>query len=293
MMRRAWPSIILALVAGGCAEGPLPPDTDAGPADAISGVATATAPDASPADDVASDAPEPADVVDMAPMTCWNGRVDPGELCDPAAPLDGGGCPASCPMLGCMVRELVGAGSCQAQCLVVAVQTACVDHDGCCPTGCNANNDSDCPVVCGNGVLEVGELCDPIGTCPTSCPNERCLLRELVNPGTCQAECRTVGMIKTCNAADGCCPANCNYNGDPDCESLCDNGTLEGDETCDPRVTCPKSCPNIGCMRQALLNADTCKARCVNLDVITACVNGDGCCPPGCKRPMDSDCPGP
>jgi cysteine-rich repeat protein len=44
----------------------------------------------------------------------------------------------------------------------------CIDDDGCClntvagtPNGpCNNNNDNDCPIVCGNGALEAGEVCD-------------------------------------------------------------------------------------------------------------------------------------
>ncbi len=38
--------------------------------------------------------------------------------------------------------------------------TMCADGDGCCPSTCNANSDSDCAAVCGNGRLEAGECCD-------------------------------------------------------------------------------------------------------------------------------------
>ncbi len=38
--------------------------------------------------------------------------------------------------------------------------TECADGDGCCASGCNANDDSDCDPVCGNGVRETGEECD-------------------------------------------------------------------------------------------------------------------------------------
>ncbi len=33
----------------------------------------------------------------------------------------------------------------------------CSDIDGCCPLGCNANNDKDCEPKCGNGICEEGE----------------------------------------------------------------------------------------------------------------------------------------
>ena len=36
--------------------------------------------------------------------------------------------------------------------------------DGCCPAGATANVDSDCPPVCGNGVLESGESCADANT---------------------------------------------------------------------------------------------------------------------------------
>ena len=48
--------------------------------------------------------------------------------------------------------------------------------DGCCPSGASSSNDSDCHTVCGNGVKEAGEECDPKATgevvgysCDTSC----------------------------------------------------------------------------------------------------------------------------
>jgi hypothetical protein len=36
----------------------------------------------------------------------------------------------------------------------------CAHSDGCCLAGCNNNNDDDCDPVCGNGALEMGEVCD-------------------------------------------------------------------------------------------------------------------------------------
>ena len=49
--------------------------------------------------------------------------------------------------------------NCSAACVATPV-TACVGGDGCCPPGCTAVDDSDCPAICGDGVVETGETCD-------------------------------------------------------------------------------------------------------------------------------------
>jgi hypothetical protein len=46
---------------------------------------------------------------------------------------------------------------------------ACGEIAGCCPDGCNANNDSDCSPVCGNEVVEEGEECDGGEHCSEAC----------------------------------------------------------------------------------------------------------------------------
>jgi len=47
----------------------------------------------------------------------------------------------------------------------------CRDNDGCCPPGCNGNNDNDCGWECGNGICEdkVGES---YTVCPEDCPKD-------------------------------------------------------------------------------------------------------------------------
>ena len=54
--------------------------------------------------------------------------------------------------------------------------------------GCTAATDRDC-VGCGNGRLEGSERCDPLSTCPTSCPAMRCQRYRLLDPQTCTARC--------------------------------------------------------------------------------------------------------
>src|SRR5262249_26323792 len=162
-----------------------------------------------------------------------------------------------------------------AHCTHTVVTTCSLTPDGCCPTGCNANNDRDCSPVCGNGVVESGELCDTaIGPgLPGHCPV--LAARDDRNPSTvdrlaasaCQTQCPHTEA--TCSfAADGCCPTGCNANNDADCPAVCGNGFWEPGELCDTAIpagspgACPTSCPPSPqpCIVDNLQNAGTCQA---------------------------------
>lgn len=236
------------------------------------------APDASP--DAGSDgAPPPA---------CNDGKIDPGETCDPLA-----SCPSACPPVKCQLRTLQNAGTCQAQCVDAGPQTACINNDGCCPDGCNANNDNDCTPKCGNGVVEKGETCDPLGSCPTSCPQIACQLQKLDNPGTCQAVCSAAGIQTACVNGDGCCPNGCKATNDNDCKPTCGNKVVEPGETCDGNCA-PCTKPLYTCYQQTG-SAATCDLDCRS--PIQKCgTKGDSCCPfdgvSGCDSTSDGDCNG-
>src|SRR5262249_33122515 len=151
-----------------------------------------------------------------------------------------------------------------------------------CPSGCNTGNDSDCGCTCGNGVVESGcqETCDPLSSCPASCPPVGCQLRRLVNGNSCQAQGVDDGVQTGCAPGDGCRPAAGSRNNDSDCAPKCGNGAVEAGETCDPASSCPSTCPWNGCMRKRLGgSAATCTAQCVDDGTQTACAHGDGCCP--------------
>ena len=47
------------------------------------------------------------------------------------------------------------------------------------------------PPACDDGKIDPGETCDPLASCPTSCPAAQCQLRRLDAPGTCGAKCAT------------------------------------------------------------------------------------------------------
>lgn len=75
-----------------------------------------------------------------------------------------------------------------------------------------------------------------------------------------------------------------------DCEEVCGNGVIEGDETCDGN--CPTTCQSSDtCTAEVLVgSANTCDARCEAEPSITACSDDDGCCPSACNSTTDSDC---
>jgi hypothetical protein len=162
----------------------------------------------------------PGDFVSDDPTcpVCGNGVVENGETCDPIA-----SCPATCDDgNACTIDAMTGSpATCNSVCTHVA-QTACISFDGCCPAGCNANNDADCAPVCGNGVRERGEICDPPSACQQTCDDgNACTVDQMTgSPATCNALCLH-SPLKVCLSGDGCCPAGCTINTDSDCPLVC------------------------------------------------------------------------
>ncbi|MBA2661330.1 MAG: hypothetical protein H0U74_03495 [Bradymonadaceae bacterium] len=227
---------------------------------------------------------------------CGNGVLEAGELCDPKIVSGPGACPLNCSTSdSCMQAIIVGSPhNCTAHCANTPL-TACQHGDGCCPDGCTSANDNDCSTRCGDGVLDVGEACDPgissgPGACPTVCTHANaCMRASLIGTAAnCTASC-VFEEITQCINSDNCCPANCNANNDNNCASFCGNGIIEPGELCDGN--CPTSCtPPNSCTSSVLSgSASTCSSMCTN-SAITQCISGDGCCPTGCTHQLDSDC---
>ena len=188
---------------------------------------------------------------------CGNGFVDSGETCDTAiAAGTTGACPTMCnDGIACTTDALVGS-MCTARCTHTAITTPSgTTADGCCPAGAVHATDTDCPITCGNGVVDSGETCDTAiasgaGTCPTiaSCNDGMaCTTDSLVSAGTCNAACAHMAITTAVNG-DGCCPPGANHNTDTDCAPMCGNGVVEGPgESCDPPApgTCSATCQTI------------------------------------------------
>ena len=234
---------------------------------------------------------------DDCSASCGNGSIEAGETCDP---------PGSCPQSdadcddgdACTADALLGAAaSCSASCSHQAI-TLCAAGDGCCPAGCDGATDPDCAPVCGNGVLEADETCDPPGSCPQSdadCDDgDACTTGRLAgSPADCSAHC-VQQPLDACLDGDGCCGLGCNALNDGDCEPVCGNAVVEPGETCDPPESCPRSSADCddgdACtVDHAFANADDCSSYCRH-DPIQACLSGDGCCPAGCGHIDDTDC---
>jgi hypothetical protein len=236
------------------------------------------------------------------PSLCGNGIVEPpGETCDYRSG-DGDVCPVGCTGGDtCSPVRLEGnKATCNARCVLEPL-TACTAHDDCCPAGCTIATDSDCPVVCGDGVLSSGEACDRAitagqpGACAATCDDGDACTSDWAS-GTvegCSRAC-SHAPVTACRGGDGCCPPGCDAKSDADCGPTCGDGQVGAGETCDPPSTCPSTCPDDGdpCTREVLVGDGAhCTAACRH-DPVTTCSGAaaDFCCPTGCTPATDADC---
>ena len=216
---------------------------------------------------------------------CGDGSVDSPETCD-------GDCPTTCDdSNACTVDAMEGSAElCSATCVFVPVTGCSLESDGCCPASCSASNDADCDSVCGNGLVEPGEICD--GDCPNACSDADACTVDMLSGhvATCNAVCSFEEILE-CAHGDGCCPTGCTQLNDADCEPACGNGVIEDGETCDG--DCPELCEAADSCSVSSLSgsAGDCNVVCHEAS-ITQCGGLDGCCPAGCDQTSDADCDG-
>ena len=146
--------------------------------------------------------------------SCGNDVVDAGETCDPPST-----CPTDCDDSNvCTLDAMTGsAATCNAACSNTVI-VSCANDDGCCPAACDVSSDNDCSTTCGDGNVDVGETCDPPGSCPTDCDDgQACTMDSMTGSSVnCNAACSNVEIV-SCADDDGCCPAGCDDAVDTDC----------------------------------------------------------------------------
>ena len=168
--------------------------------------------------------------------SCGNGTLDPGETCEKTGSAKP--CPTNCDDANaCTLDATSGsAANCNVQCTHTPI-TQAKAGDGCCPTGATANNDSDCPARCGNGVIEPGETCeDGNQTAGDGCQN-------------CKMETQAQICKVRVNATTACGECSCNK-----CTSqlLACQGAMDANDAkvCGDMVDCARSsgCRDTACL---------------------------------------------
>ncbi len=239
-------------------------------------------------------------------IVCGNGLLEAGEQCDPGIAAGPGKCVtlAACNDGNPCTLDNVAGSPCQRVCTYKALGPNTVVKDGCCPPGASSKTDLDCSTVCGNGLLEAGETCDPgivagAGKCPTlaACNDGNACTKDTLAGSACNLKCKNTPVAPNAKVKDGCCPAGANAITDADCAPICGNGVLEAGETCDPKIVsgagkCPslKDCDDKNSCTKDGLTGSGCNVKCTHTKLTANPTKKDGCCPKGATSLTDKDC---
>lgn len=176
----------------------------------------------------------------------------------------------------CTIDTCYNGETCSAYCGHQDI-TECINDDGCCPAGCNVNNDNDCPHVCGDGYCAGSLEGEDCNTCPADC---------ISGGGTCEA------------CWKGVCDGVCNPKKEDSSCADCNPGYCCGDHVCEGNENVNNCLVDCGCKSEADCDdSEQCTTDACNLqtgecgNTWPACGLSDGCCGPTCGHPEDPDCP--
>lgn len=160
---------------------------------------------------------------------CGNGRLDPGEVCDPTVPGSQAGCSVSC-LLG-QSQQCSRDTECASGLCIKNVCLPCTNDSQCQSDVCRSGA---CINLCGNGKVDPGEVCDSglAGSSP-DCTRD-CLLpagTACSKTHECQTGLCGGGSCTSCTRNDQCAASNLCVSGN--CVDVCGNGTVDVQEQCD------------------------------------------------------------
>jgi cysteine-rich repeat protein len=225
---------------------------------------------------------------------CGNGKMDEGEECDDGNIMDGDGCSHDCKSEGCgnHVRD---------------PGETCDDgntFDGKCGDGKGCNSDADCTTgtcqpdgcsrdcksfeECGNGIIDLGEVCDDGNTSDGKCSDgSHCDHDSDCVSGLCMPD----GCSRDCKSKEVC------GNGIVDLGEVCDDGNTRSGDACESDCKSGMGCgngiidPGEACDDGNATDTDDCRTNCkINVcgdGVVdaTGITHHEDCDPPGVSLP--------